>query len=206
MDSTPTQHLLRQLAESYGVEPGYHDDRNQWHDSDPESLLAVLRVLGAPVGGMEDVEGALRERRQSLWRRPLEPVLVAWDGVPPEPLLRLPVRDSSAALGCRLEFESGETRFWPANAGELPVAERAEIEGVAYEARKLRLPSPLPIGWHKLTVQWTGGGCECTLMSAPTRAYGPEKSMHTWGALLPLYAVRTVRLGSRRLYGPRKPD
>jgi len=193
MDSTPTHHLLRQLADSYGVEPGYHDDRNQWHDADAESLLAVLRVLGAPLARMEDVEGALRERRQSLWRRPLEPVHVAWDGAAPESLLRLPARESSAALGCRLEFESGETRFWPANAGELPVAERAEIEGVAYEARKLRLPSPLPIGWHKLTVQWNGGGCESTVMSAPTRAYGPEKSMHTWGALLPLYAVRTAR-------------
>ena len=31
------------------------------------------------------------------------------------------------------------------------------------------------------------------MLSAPTRAYGPDKMMHTWGVFLPLYALRTAR-------------
>ena len=193
MDEAHSRELLRQLADSYGVEPGYHDDRGQWRECDPEAMMAVLRVLGAAVNSMGDVEAALRQRRQALWGRPLEPVLVAWDGMSPEPLLRLPARESSAALRLQLDLESGETRTWPAKAGDLPVVERAEVEGVAYEARKLWLSSHLPIGWHKLTVQWGGRRCESTVLSAPTRAYGPDKMMHTWGAFLPLYALRTER-------------
>ncbi len=193
MDPTNIPDPLRQLADSYGVEPGYHDDLQQWRDSDPDAMLAVLRVLGAQVERREDVPTALRERRQAMWRRPLEPVLVAWDGQAAEALLRLPARDASAALACRLDFESGETRSWPARAADLPVAERADVEGVAYEARRLALPSPLPIGWHKLTVQWNGQTAAATIIAAPTRAYGPDKMMHAWGVFLPLYALRTAR-------------
>ncbi len=193
MDMTNPQDPLRQLADSYGIEPGYHDDLWKWHDADPESVLAVLRVLGAPVRRGEDVPAALRERRQAAWRRPLEPVLVAWDGQAPEALLRLPAREASAALQCRLEFESGESRPWPARGGDLPLAERADVEGVACEARRLALPSPTPIGWHRLTVEWNGGRAEATVIAAPTRAYGPDKMMHTWGVFLPLYALRTAR-------------
>ena len=193
MDETHSRALLRQLADSYGVEPGYHDDRGQWRDADPDAVLAVLRVLGAAVDGLDDVEAALRQRRQAIWRRPLEPVLVAWDGLSPEPLLRLPARDASATIRCQLDLETGETRTWPAKAADLPVVERAEVEGVAYEARRLWLSSHLPVGWHKLTVRWNDQTSESTLLSAPTRAYGPDKSMHTWGAFLPLYALRTRR-------------
>ena len=122
MDAT-AQHHLRQLADSYGVEPGYHDDLNRWHDADPETLLAVLRILGASLHRLDDVEAALRERRQSLWRRPLEPVLVAWDGRAPGALLRLPARESTTRLECRLEFESGESQTWSCTANMCHVVE-----------------------------------------------------------------------------------
>jgi 4-alpha-glucanotransferase len=193
MDAMSAQDPLLQLADLYGVEPGYYDDLRKWRDADPDAVLAVLSVLGAPVERRQDAPAALRERRQALQRRPLEPVLVAWDGHAPEALLRQPARDASAALACRLEFESGETRSWPAQAHDLPVADRAEVEGVAYEARRLALPSPLPIGWHRLTVQWNDRVCEAAVIAAPRRAYGPDKMMHTWGVFLPLYALRTAR-------------
>ncbi len=159
----------------------------------PRRSWRCCGVLGAPVRKAEDVLAALRERRQAAWRRPLEPVLVAWDGSAPDVLLRLPARDAAAALQCRLEFESGESRSWPARAGDLPLADRAEVEGVAYEARRLSPPSPMPVGWHRLTVEWHGGRAESTVIAAPTRAYGPDKMMHTWGVFLPLYALRTAR-------------
>jgi 4-alpha-glucanotransferase len=193
MDATSAQHHLRQLADSYGVEHGYHDDLKRWHDADAESLMAVLRILGAHLHDLGDVEAALRERRQSLWRRPLDPVLVAWDGGAPGALLRLPAHKSTTRLECRIDYESGESKTWPCTANMFHVVEGADVEGVAYEARRLTLPSPLPIGWHKLTVQWQGDKAECTLLSAPTRAYGPDKMMHTWGVFLPLYAMRSTR-------------
>ena len=168
MDATAQQHL-RQLADSYGVEAGYNDDLQRWHDADPETLTAVLRILGASLHRLDDAEAALRERRQSLWRRPLEPVFVAWDGRAPGPLLRLPADESTTRLECRLEFESGESQAWYCTANMCHIVEAADVEGVGYEARRLTLPSPLPIGWHRLIVQWQGQRCESTVLSAPTR-------------------------------------
>ena len=192
MDAT-AQHHLRQLADSYGVEHGYHDDLKRWHDAEPESILAVLRLLGASLHGVGDVESALRERKQSLWRRPLEPVLVAWDGHTPGALFRLPAKESATPWNAASTTNRANLKPGPAPPTCSTPSKAPTWKASPTKARRLTLPTPLPIGWHKLTVQWKGDKAECTLLSAPTRAYGPDRMMHTWGVFLPLYALRTAR-------------
>ena len=101
---------LHNLARAYGVETAYRDIENRRQVASPEALLAVLKALGAPVDSMEDVAGARRERRQTLWRRPLEPVLVAWDGACAETELRLSSESCSGIIHCQVETETGELR------------------------------------------------------------------------------------------------
>ena len=60
---------LATLARLYGVQTSYHDALGKYVEAGPESLLAVLRSLQAPVEGMADVPEALRERREELDRR-----------------------------------------------------------------------------------------------------------------------------------------
>src|SRR5262249_10904181 len=108
--STPKELLFR-LADTYGIETGYHDDRGHWHEAAADGRMRGLGWRGAPRARMEEAGDALRERSQSLWRRWIEPVVVAWDGHGAAPLVRLPARENGS-LACRLEFESGETRFW----------------------------------------------------------------------------------------------
>jgi hypothetical protein len=43
---------LRQLARLYGVMPEFQDSSRNWQEAEPETLLGVLRALGAPVRGM----------------------------------------------------------------------------------------------------------------------------------------------------------
>jgi 4-alpha-glucanotransferase len=184
---------LKQLAESYGIELSYYEDNGRYHEATPESLLAVLRVLGSPVEKAADAGDALRERRLGQWRRPLEPVQVVWDGQGGEASLRLPAQDVAGSLGCRLEFENGESRFWTVGVGELHLREEATAEGTLFA--RLGLPLPLmPLGYHRLTVQAAGRTAEGLVLAAPTRAYAPpEEYARTWGLFLPLYAVRTRR-------------
>ena len=214
--------LLGRLAESYGVQTSYDDDQNRRRDASPEALLAVLRVLGAPVRRVEDAADALRQRRQQVWRRPLEPVAVAWDGRA-EPLkLRLPMRHVESELACRLEYESGETKAWSSQVYELPEVQAADVEGVAFTVRSLWLPDALPAGYHRLTVEVADQSCECLVISSPTRAYEPPLTPDPsprstgeggdnlpplspeyrgegsgvrgklWGGFLPLYALRSA--------------
>jgi 4-alpha-glucanotransferase len=191
--TTPVD-LLRQLAEAYGVYNSYHDDQGRVQEASPEALLAVLRVLGAPLRNIDDAGDALRQRREAEWRRPLEPVLLAWDGQPGDVSLRLP-----AATAGRAEFhlqfdESDESRSWSCPVGELPVVGGAEVEGVAYSVRRVTLPRSLPFGYHRLTLRLPGQTCESLLLSAPERSYAPPGAVaKSWGVFLPMYAIRSER-------------
>jgi 4-alpha-glucanotransferase len=71
---------LNQLARLYGIQTSFIDMAKQRRDADPESLLLVLRAMGAGVERFEDVGEALKRRQAELQKRAVEPVMVAWDG------------------------------------------------------------------------------------------------------------------------------
>ena len=181
---------LNHLARLYGVQTAYYDDRHQRHPAPPESLLAVLRSLGAPVSTLKDAPAAWRERCQALWRRQLEPVVVTWDGKPLSVKIRLPSAVASATLDCHLKLETGEEQSWGL-AADAPVVESAEIEGSGYVVKQLRLPDSLPWGYHRLTVAAQGAKDETIVIAAPLKAYLPqtEPENRSWGVFLPLYAL-----------------
>jgi 4-alpha-glucanotransferase len=189
---TKSLDVLHRLAEAYGVQLGYHDDRGNWKVPAPEAIVAVLRALGAPVQRIQDAPAALRERTLAQWRRPIGPVLVAWEGRPGEASLRMAAREASGSLSCRLELESGEVRSWTCGVGELLVAETKVVEGVAYQVRRLSLPGPLANGYHRLVLQFHGHTAESLVLSAPERAPSPSQP-HSWGGFLPMYAIRSAR-------------
>jgi 4-alpha-glucanotransferase len=99
---------LAQLAKLYGVQTSYIDMRRKERKASPESLLLVLRALGAPVERFEDVDEALRERQSDIRRRPVEPVMLAWNGNLRPSDVRLPGRSRPT-----LVLENGETSTWP---------------------------------------------------------------------------------------------
>ena len=178
---------LHRLARLYGVQTAYDDVSRRRRRASNEALLAVLRVLGAPVASPGDVPSALRERRQAIWRRVLPPVVVAWGGAFPEIRLCLPAAD--APLTAHLELESGEVRDYRYLTADLPVLESAEVEGTAYLARRLTLPEGLPDGYHSFTLELPGGPARARLIAAPVRTYLPEAEKRLWGTFLPLYAL-----------------
>jgi 4-alpha-glucanotransferase len=180
---------LHRLARLYRVQTTYDDVSRRRRRASDEALLAVLRVLGAPVASPDDVPSALRERRQAIWRRVLPPVVVAWGGSPPEIRVNLPA-DDAMPLTARLELESGEVRGYRYRAADLPVLESAGVEGAAYLARRLALPEGLPDGYHNLILELPGGPARARLIAAPVRNYLPEDEKRLWGPFLPLYALR----------------
>jgi 4-alpha-glucanotransferase len=185
---------LQQLAEWYNIELSYYDDQGRLVQATPESLLIVLQILGAGVDRIEQAGDALRARRPAQWRQVAEPVVVAWEGKAGEVALRMPARQATGPLGCRLELESGETRFWTCQVGDLPVVDAAEVEGVSYRVQRLALPGPLPLGYHRLGLQLPGSAHACLVLAAPERAYAPPgPPLHTWGGFLPMYAARSAR-------------
>ncbi len=179
---------LLTLAQLYGVQSSYHDALGKFVEASPESLLAALRALQAPVDGMADVPAALRERRDELAGQLLEPVIVAWDGHPPAIELRPGAGNGSLAY--HLDLQGGERRGQILDLASLP--ETPPAEGGDRPGRRLSLPEPLPFGYHRLSVEHGGRSDDSLVISAPGRCFaGDGKPL--WGVFLPLYALRTAR-------------
>ena len=178
---------LAELARLHGVQSFYYDFSHGRRSASPEALIALLRALGAPVERPADVGEALRARREASWRTPLEPVHLAWDGRPLPIELRLPAVHANARAQCTLAMEDGDARVWRARLAEL----EREAEHEHFVAKRLPLPSPLPAGYHRLRIEGIGQPAETLVISAPRRAYGPDR--REWAGFLPLYALRSRR-------------
>ena len=69
--------VLNKLARLWGVQTAYYDVSHQRRQASIETILSVLTALGAPISSFRDIVPAWRERQLELWRRLLEPVVVA---------------------------------------------------------------------------------------------------------------------------------
>lgn len=193
MGSVRVQSLHR-LAHLYGVQTAYYDVARRRRQASPDALLHILRALGAPLESFQDVPAAIRQRREALWKRYVEPVVVAWEGGPTGFEVRVPSEQVNGSLTCHLLLESGELHTWTCELGRLPTSQAVTIEGVAYFAKTLSLPHRLPWGYHRLTLEAQGRSYETMIISAPPRAYScPNRAAKVWGVFLPLYGLHSKR-------------
>ena len=192
MNTEKTSGQLYRLAHLYNVQTAYYDVNHRRQQVSMESLLGVLKALGAPLTSINDVSSALRERKQSLRQRLMEPVTVAWNGARPVIEVYFPSEFADVSGTCRLELESEKLFEWKWRADELPVLESAEVEGKRYITRKITLPESLPWGYHRLVIEVNGNSCGTLVISAPQKTYSPSggEESRLWGAFLPLYALR----------------
>ena len=181
---------LRELSRLYDIQTSYFGMRKRRKTARPEALLQALKALGAPIELLADVPAALRERRLAQWRRPVEPVTVAWDGELPPTELRLPEAMVERKVRCVLTFETGETRELTLDLSTLPAIDRVDVEGEAFVRKALRLSDKLPFGYHELR----GDSFRTRILSAPRLAYSPGQELERdWGVFLPLYALHSSR-------------
>ena len=183
---------LHRLARLHGVQATYRDGCGRWRRTPPDAVRAILRALGAPLGGAgpADLRAATAARRRATWSRPVEPVVVAWSGRRADFPLRLPETASRGLARCRLRLEDGRTRSWTVGADDVPAVDSATADGTRYVARRVPLPARLPEGYHDLHVEIGGRTWRTLVIAAPLRSYHDGEKV--WGAFLPLHALRTA--------------
>lgn len=181
--------LLHRLARAHGVQTLHRDGFARPVKAAPEIVLSVLRMLGAPVEHLDDVPEALRQRRESLWRRAAEPVIIAWDNAPLVVKLRLPAELAEAAVHYSLELEDGTTIDGECqNAAKIPL--RRDIEGTAYVARRVTVGGALPCGYHRLRLTIGARAFDSFVVCAPRHSYNAVDLMgRPLGLFCPTYAL-----------------
>lgn len=184
---------LYQLARLYNVQTAYYNVAHHRQQASIEGLLAVIRALGAPVVSLDDTASALRERRQALRQRMLEPVTTAWNGKCPVIKVCVPASMADASWLGHLDMEDNRRKTWQWRAADLPVLESSDIEGRRYLVKGITLPENLPWGYHKFFLEIQGNTGETLIISAPVKTYLPSADPEDWiwGTFLPLYALHT---------------
>jgi 4-alpha-glucanotransferase len=148
----------------------------------------VLQILGAAVETPGDAYAALRDRELAVWRRPMEPVTVAWEGRPSLVEMRLPETLADAYVSGRIDFEDGRAREFDLGDSLVGPAQGVSVHGERFVRRYFALP-PLPLGYHRLALDAEGTGGTTLIIAAPSRCSFVEG--RRWGTFLPLYAVRS---------------
>ena len=160
---------LRSLARAMGVHTRYINGLRQPVTVAPETLVRVCAALGAPVERPADAPDALRAHRETTGARLVPPVLVAWDGA-----LAVPI-STNRPVEARVELENGGN-----------VALERSDSG-------LRMPEPLPTGYHRLTVETAGRSETGTVIAAPVQAWRRPGDHRSWGVGTHLAALRSAR-------------
>ena len=185
---------LHDLSRLYRVQTAHYDGFGRFVEPPREALLGVLRMLGAPVEGMEDLADGLHQRRQFLWGQTIEPVVVAWDSGPLSFNLRLPGQLAETPVHHRVVLESGESVDGTCRDDVRRRPAQRCIEGVPFVTRRVTLEQPLPFGYHRLYLRVGELDLESYLLSAPSQIFASgESGAHHWGLFCPLYALTSER-------------
>ena len=187
--------LLHNLAQQYGLQIAYSDAAHCRKQASSETLLAALKMLGAPVATAVDIPSAWRTKQQEISQRWLQPVLIAWNGKLPSVELRLSDSEANTAINGCLKLESGEERNWRWRGDDGKLLSIDDVAGTKHAVRQLPLLLSLPLGYHRLTVELNGKQEKSLVISAPTKAYRPtaEPANRGWGIFVPLYALHSER-------------
>jgi 4-alpha-glucanotransferase len=185
---------LHNVARFFNVQTIFYDNFGRLIQPPAEAILRVLGVLGAPAERMGDLGDVLRQRRQFLWRRGIDPVVVAWDGGPLRFKLRLPGPLAAAEPRYRIALESGE--FFEGKCQSdvrIKPVERC-IEGVPYVTQWIVFPEILPLGYHRLHLQVGTLTFDSYVLSSPLQTYGATTvNPRPWGLFCPLYALASEK-------------
>jgi 4-alpha-glucanotransferase len=169
---------LARAAGLLGIETHYTDALGQTRAASDESLLALVAAFGLPAdpaaaaAAIED-----RERAAPLGLGPVH--LVHAEDPRPAMALRLPAAARNIAWTCRRE--DGETQSGGFAAPDVATA--------------LPLPSGLPLGYHRLTLEAGGVHAELDLVVAPARCHLPRplgKGARSWGLTCQLYGLHSA--------------
>jgi 4-alpha-glucanotransferase len=186
--------LLHEVARLFNIQINPYDGFGRLMQPPPEAILRVLNILGAPVERMDDLADALRQRRQFLTQRAIDPVIVAWDGGPLRFKLRLPTPLAAAEPRYRIDLESGE--FFEGKCQRdfrIKPVERC-IEGGRYVGQWIVFPEKLPLGYHRLHLQVGALTFDSYILSSPFEAYGAATvNPRLWGLFCPVYALASEK-------------
>jgi 4-alpha-glucanotransferase len=183
--------LLERAAAAYGIEPEYTDTWGRRHQTSDEVKRAILAALGFQTASAEEMEWDLEKQAASDRAQALDPTLVVRDDTD-SIRLRVSADRQGDSVKLEIEWENGDIEHHWHWLPELQVIDA----GRQVLTKRLPLPRPLRLGYHRIRVYWVKEPeveifAEARFIVCPQHAYGVEGRMA--GVALSLYGLRSAR-------------
>ncbi|WP_193106182.1 4-alpha-glucanotransferase [Brachybacterium sp. FME24] len=185
----PDTSALRDLARELGVGTDYWGWDGTRKDVADDTLSSVLAALGATVSTEADIVRIRAEREREPWTRTLPPVTV----LRADRETTVPVHvDHGTTVSADLLLEEGGRRsLEQVEDFTTPF----DLDGHLRGRARFRLPSGLPLGWHRIVAQTSTGPQEADVVVTPARLTVHEgfAARQAFGIQAQLYSVRSPR-------------
>jgi 4-alpha-glucanotransferase len=185
---------LRRLADRLGIVPSYRDMAGAVRVTSVDTQEALAASMGFPCDGTAGPRERLAELDAAARTRLLEPVAVTWSEAP-SVAVALRVRLATAAPG-RIEWQL----LLSLEDGTTATVAGSRRSGGARGVALIRLPHPLPWGYHEIggTIYLGARRYDVRqqLIIAPGSCHAIMEtlgSQRTWGLAANLYSVRSAR-------------
>ena len=188
---------LAELAESCGLEPGYHDIWGVWREADAGTVRSLLSAMGVEAADATQTGLSLKALKAGDGEGVLPLTLIVRRSALAQGLkLRLPASVQGMLLKWRVTEERGTVQEASAQTGNLRTVQECGVDGVRRRFTLLPMPDLCP-GYHQLeiAVGETVRG-KALLVVAPDTCYLPEpmaQGARVWGVALQLYSLRSAR-------------
>lgn len=188
---------LKQLAGLHGIEPGYHDALGNHHEVSAETEKALLAAMGVKASSDAEIQDSLADHLRHYCKRILRPVHVVRKGEPFQVEFTLPADVARRSYRWSIQTEQGDAVRNEGAVGDLLSGDDRFVEDERWRTFALPLPTTLPPGYHRLSLEFGDQyTAETTIIAAPGRVFSPddlEQPCRHWGMLAPLYGLRSER-------------
>ncbi|WP_413287707.1 4-alpha-glucanotransferase [Bdellovibrio sp. HCB337] len=177
--------LLRNTARAWGLQASYLVNNHTPIWAPEKSLIKVLSDLTqTPIQSDADLKQLLEKRRAKYIEDGVVKSVVCWGGRPQTLTLYF-------AKGQKLMNLSAEIRLEDGSLQELPLQVISELSMKTHERLQVRWEKTLPLGYHQLTIKSNTRTLTTLIISAPEKLETAPELRNSWGAFVPLYALRT---------------
>ncbi len=176
---------LAQLAALYGIDTEFWDWKGRHVEIGDDTVIAVLKALDVDAATPELAQAAVEAYHRRGWQRALPPCVVMEQDHDHVVHVHVP-----AGQPCHVYVRLEEGGWVDAEQVSNDVPDR-EVDGTWLGEASFRLPSGMPLGYHRLVLWTEQREVESSLIVTPSWLGFPHRmaDKRVWGYATQLYSV-----------------
>lgn len=185
---------LQGIAKKLGIATRFTDaglSRRDYEVS-PEIIKFFIRAFGYTANSEAEIAASLQEIELERWKHALEPIYIVEEK---DVALDLVVFADFRSEPVTLELKAqGSGKKMPADYEVIDDGESAVSGMMTYFKLKIKIHTPLPVGYYDVKITHHGKTYKTVLAVAPERCYeAPAMAKKLWGYAVQLYSLRSER-------------